>query len=94
MWNFGDGSTLSTGGNTNVSHTYANMGSYTVSLTAYGPGGDERGDQHGLHRGDVGGAGGRVQRDADEPVCDADGDVHGRLDGEHHQLGVELWGWA
>ena len=36
---------------------------------------------------------GRVQRDADEPLCDADSDVHGRLNGEHHQLGVELWGW-
>ena len=39
VWNFGDGTTLSTGGNTNVSHGYANAGSYTVSLTAYGVGG-------------------------------------------------------
>ena len=39
VWNFGDGSTFSTGGNTNVSYTYANTGSYTVSLTASGPGG-------------------------------------------------------
>ena len=39
VWNFGDGSTLSTGGSTNVSHAYANTGSYTVILTAYGLGG-------------------------------------------------------
>jgi autotransporter-associated beta strand protein len=39
VWNFGDGTTLSTGGGTNVSHAYANVGSYTVSLTAYGTGG-------------------------------------------------------
>ena len=42
VWSFGDGNTLSTGGNTNVSYTYANMGSYTVSLTAYGPAGRAR----------------------------------------------------
>ena len=48
------------------------------------------------HRGGFGfaaSAGGRIQRRADEPFCDADGDLHGRLDGEHHELGVELWGW-
>jgi PKD repeat protein len=39
VWNFGDGSTFSTGGNTNVSHSYANVGAYNVSLTASGPGG-------------------------------------------------------
>jgi PKD repeat protein len=39
VWNFGDGSTLSTVGSTNVAHTYANVGAYNVSLTAYGPGG-------------------------------------------------------
>ena len=34
-----------------------------------------------------------IQRVADEHFCDADSSVHGRLDGEHLQLGVELWGW-
>ena len=92
VWNFGDGTTLSTGGGTNVSHAYANVGSYTVSLTAYGTGGVS-----GLTNvayivvgsaAPVAGFGGD-----DERVCDADGDVDGRLDGEHHELGVELWGW-
>jgi PKD repeat protein len=39
VWNFGDGNMLSTGSNTNVTDTYTNAGSYTVILTAYGPGG-------------------------------------------------------
>ncbi len=39
VWNFGDGSTLSTNANANVAHTYASIGSYTVTLTAYGTGG-------------------------------------------------------
>jgi PKD repeat protein len=37
LWNFGDGNTFNTAGNTNVSHVYAVAGSYTVSLTAVGP---------------------------------------------------------
>jgi len=39
VWNFGDGNMLSTGSNTNVTDIYTNAGSYTVILTAYGPGG-------------------------------------------------------
>jgi PKD repeat protein len=39
VWNFGDGNMLSTGSNTNVTHTYTNAANYTVILTAYGPGG-------------------------------------------------------
>ncbi len=39
VWNFGDGNMLSTGSNTNVTNTYTNAGTYTVILTAYGPGG-------------------------------------------------------
>ena len=39
IWNYGDNNTLTTFGGTNVSHVYPNVGSYTVSLTAYGPGG-------------------------------------------------------
>jgi PKD repeat protein len=39
VWDFGDGHTLSTSSNTNVAETYTNTGSYTVILTAQGPGG-------------------------------------------------------
>jgi len=39
VWNFGDGNTLSTAANTNVSDIYAGAGSYTVSLTVMGTGG-------------------------------------------------------
>jgi PKD repeat protein len=39
VWDFGDGNVLSTSSNTNVTETYTNAGTYTVSLTAYGPGG-------------------------------------------------------
>ena len=39
VWNFGDGNTLTAGSNTNVTETYTNAGAYTVTLTAYGPGG-------------------------------------------------------
>ena len=38
-WNFGDGNTLNTASATNVTDTYTNAGSYTVMLTATGPGG-------------------------------------------------------
>ncbi len=37
-WNFGDGYTSTS---TNPCHTYHNSGSYTVSLTAFGPGGND-----------------------------------------------------
>jgi PKD repeat protein len=39
VWNFGDGNMLITGSNTNVTETYTNAGTYTVVLTAHGPGG-------------------------------------------------------
>jgi PKD repeat protein len=39
LWDFGDGHTFSTSSNTNVAETYTNTGSYTVILTAQGPGG-------------------------------------------------------
>ena len=39
VWNFGDGNILNTTSKTNVTDTYANAGSYTVSLTATGPSG-------------------------------------------------------
>jgi len=39
VWNFGDGTTLITGSNTNVPHAYANAGTYTVVQSAYSPGG-------------------------------------------------------
>ena len=39
VWNFGDGNTLTTGSNTNVTDTYTNAGNYTVILTAIGLGG-------------------------------------------------------
>jgi alpha-L-rhamnosidase len=38
VWNFGDGSTLNTTSNTNVTDTYTGAGSYTVILTATGLG--------------------------------------------------------
>jgi len=38
LWNFGDGTSYSATG-TNVSHTYTNAGSYTVSLVVSGPSG-------------------------------------------------------
>jgi PKD repeat protein len=38
-WNFGDGFALTTPSTTGASHSYANAGAYTVSLTAFGPGG-------------------------------------------------------
>jgi len=97
VWNFGDGSTFSTGGNTNVSHSYANVGSYNVSLTASGPGGMSALTNtayivvgNATPPAPVAGFSGTPTK----PVCDAGGGVHGRLDGEHDQLGVELWGWA
>ena len=37
VWNFGDGNTLTTNSNASVSHAYATVGTYTVSLTATGP---------------------------------------------------------
>ncbi len=39
VWNFGDGNTLSTGSKNSMANTYTNAGTYTVSLTAQGPGG-------------------------------------------------------
>ena len=39
VWNFGDGRILNTGSSTNVTETYTNAGTYTIILTAYGPGG-------------------------------------------------------
>ncbi len=36
VWNFGDGNKFNTTSSTNVTDTYANVGSYTVSLTATG----------------------------------------------------------
>lgn len=39
VWDFGDGNILSTVSNSNVVETYTNTGAYTVTLTAYGPGG-------------------------------------------------------
>jgi fibronectin-binding autotransporter adhesin len=39
VWNFGDGTTLLTGSNTNVPHIYTGAGTFTVTETAYGPGG-------------------------------------------------------
>ena len=37
FWDFGDGNTLRTSSNTNVTETYTNTGAYTVILTAQGP---------------------------------------------------------
>jgi autotransporter-associated beta strand protein len=39
VWNFGDGNTFSTSSSINVTDTYTNVGSYTVSLMATGPAG-------------------------------------------------------
>ena len=39
VWNFGDGNTFNTTSKTNVTDTYANVGNYTVILTATGLGG-------------------------------------------------------
>ena len=39
VWSFGDGNTISTSSSTNVTDTYTNVGSYTVSLMATGPAG-------------------------------------------------------
>jgi len=39
VWSFGDGNTFSTGSSANVTDIYTNAGSYTVILTAIGPGG-------------------------------------------------------
>ena len=39
VWNFGDGKTLNTTSNTNVTDTYTKAGNYTVILTAIGYGG-------------------------------------------------------
>lgn len=39
VWNFGDGNILNTSSSTNVTETYTNTGTFTVSLIAYGPGG-------------------------------------------------------
>jgi autotransporter-associated beta strand protein len=39
LWNLGDGTTVTNSSNTNVVHSYAAAGTYTVSLTVTGPGG-------------------------------------------------------
>ena len=39
VWNFGDGNAFTTSSSINVTDTYTNTGSYTVILTATGPGG-------------------------------------------------------
>jgi alpha-L-rhamnosidase len=39
VWNFGDGNAITNISGSNVTNTYANAGSYTVTLTVYGPGG-------------------------------------------------------
>ena len=65
VWNFGDGGTLLTTSNTNVPHTYTTAGSFTVMLTAYGPGGTSTKTVAGAVVATYPAAGGGVQRLAD-----------------------------
>ena len=41
IWSFGDGSSVTNVSNASVNHTYANVGTYTVSLTVKGPAGSD-----------------------------------------------------
>ena len=47
VWNFGDGNSVTNSSNTTVSHSYANAGTYMVSLTVSGAGGSNTNTQSG-----------------------------------------------
>ena len=85
-WTFGDGGTSTL---QNPSHTYTAAGTYTVSLTATGPGGTDGETKVGYIHRQRARPGGRVLRDASQRHQPAARQLHRSIHGP-----VTSWSWT